>query len=87
MLRNRLIIAAGLALLAAPAAAKDCRTKDVPPSVRVPPSPGCAATTPEAKLERDERVPVGRSVGSYTFGGGIEVRIGARVRADALIRN
>ena len=87
MFRIRLMIAAGLALLAAPAAAKDCRTKDAPPGVRAPPAPGCAATVSQMKPERDERLPVGRSVGSYAVGGGIDVRIGARVRGDALIRN
>jgi hypothetical protein len=87
MLRSRLMIAACLALLAAPAAAKDCRTKDAPPGVRVPAAPGCAASVPQAKPERDERLPVGRSAGSYTPGGGIALRMGGRVRGDALIRN
>jgi hypothetical protein len=87
MLRRRFIIAACLTLLAAPAAAKDCRVKGAPEGVRVPAASGCVSSVPEAKLERDERLPVGRSVGSYAVGSGIEVRIGARVRADALIRN
>ena len=88
MLRNRLRIAACLGVLAAPAAAKDCRIKDAPPGVRVSPPPGCpAATAPAGMRQRDERMPVGRSVGSYTLGDGTEIRVGARVRVDANFRH
>jgi hypothetical protein len=87
MLRNRLTIAACLLLLPAAAAAKDCRIKDAPPGVRVPPPSGCTATAHAARRERDERMPVGRSVGSYTLGDGTEVRIGGRIRADANFRH
>ena len=68
---------------AAPAAARDCRIPEAPPGVRVPPPPGCRP--PAAKsAERPQTVPAGRSPGTIVLENGTEIRIGGRVRIDAV---
>jgi len=84
MLRTRLAIAASLVLLAAPATAKECRTGGAP-------ALGGRAPAPDCRLDKEGPPPAGRdgvragnSPGFVDLGNGTQVRIGGRVRADAV---
>ncbi len=70
---------------AAPAAARDCRIPGAPPGVRVQPPPGCPETAPgPAKASDRQGVRAGRSPGTIVLENGTEIRIGGRVRVDAV---
>ena len=82
---TRLAVLAAAILLsgAASAAGRDCRLPEAPPGVRVPPQPGCRPPAPEP-AGRPQAVPAGRSPGAIVLENGTEIRIGGRVRMDAV---
>jgi hypothetical protein len=90
MIRAALLLLAPLAascLSATAAPARDCRPPaDAPPGVRVPPLPGCAATAPRPQAPAGEALRAERRDGFIDLGGGSSVRIGGRVRVDAVGR-
>ncbi|HEX2556531.1 MAG TPA: hypothetical protein VHL98_22775 [Microvirga sp.] len=78
------ILAAAFLLAAGPAAARDCRTPDAPPGVRVPPPAGCEGSSRSDRKPDQPSVRSGRSPGAIVLDDGTEIRIGGRVRVDAL---
>jgi hypothetical protein len=82
----RLLVVCVFALVAAEAAAKECRPPaDWPPGVRPPAGRDCNGTAPPAKPFREE-TRAGRDPGTIDLGNGSSVRVGGRVRVDAATR-
>jgi hypothetical protein len=71
-----------LMLAAAPAVAKECRTPDVPPGVRVQLPPGCDNPVRTGEAREAKQGSVRAEQGFVEIGGGTKVRIGGRVRAE-----
>lgn len=71
---------------AGPAFAKDCRTPDVPPGVRIQLPPGCSdpVRTGTPKREATERVHAEN--GFIDLGNGTKVKVSGRVRAEVGFR-
>lgn len=80
--------AAAILLLAgaAPSGARDCRVPDAPPGVRVAAPPGCPAPAGAgpAPVPDPHRLRAGGSRGAVVLENGTEIRVGGRVRVDAL---
>ena len=86
MSRALLALVAGVALLADPASARECRASAALPGVRSALQPGCRPKTLPAPSLQHEALRAGRDPGFLDLGNGVEVRIGGRVRADAVLR-
>jgi hypothetical protein len=77
---------AGLALFADPASARECRASETIPGVRGALQQGCKPKAVSAPRPQDEALRGGRNPGFVDLGNGVEIRIGGRVRADAVLR-
>lgn len=79
----KLIAVLCLALIAAgPAFAKECRTPDVPPGVRVQLPPGCNDPIRTGTPKQNVRERMQAENGFIDLGNGTKVKVGGRVRAE-----
>jgi len=76
-----LLICAG-----SPVLAKECRMPDVPPGVRVQVPPECRDRFGPGRLEAKSENSLRANDGFIDLGSGTQVRIGGRVRAEAMGR-
>ena len=81
----RLLSASAVLLIAAggPALAKECRTPDLPPGVRVQLPPGCKDPIRTGRAEAERQDSLKANQGFIDLGNGTQVRIGGRVRVEA----
>ena len=84
----RLLCASVALLISAvgPVLAKECRMPDVPPSVRVQVPPECRDRFGASRLEAKTENSLRSNQGFIDLGNGTQMRIGGRVRAEAMGR-
>jgi hypothetical protein len=82
----RPILAVIAALTVSEACARDCTPRDLPPGVRLPARPGCPSDAAPKPRIADEKPRPGRTPGFVDIGGGTELRIDGRVRAETRFR-
>ncbi len=72
----------------APSLARDCRMPDAPPGVRVPKPLGCDPAPPSnPKAKSSSAVRASPQPGFIDLGNGGQIRIGGRVRVEAVTRH
>ena len=64
------------------ALAKECRTPDLPPGVKVRLPPGCDDPIRTGRFEAEKQKSLKADQGFIDLGNGTQVRIGGRVRAE-----
>ena len=72
---------------AGPALAKECRTPDLPPGVKVRLPPGCDDPIRTGRFEAEKQKSLKADQGFIDLGNGTQVRIGGRVRAETGLRH
>lgn len=83
----RLLTVLAFTLAAAgPAFAKDCRTPDVPPGVRVQLPPGCSEPIRTGAPRREAPERMQAESGFIDLGNGTKVKVSGRVRAEIGVR-
>jgi hypothetical protein len=80
------VTAALLISVGGPVLAKECRMPDVPPSMRLQVPPECKDRFEAARLEAKRENSLRTNQGFIDLGNGTQVRIGGRVRAEAMGR-
>jgi len=78
----RLFVVALALFAAGPVVAKECRTSDVPPGVRVQLPPGCDRWDRSTAADLPRRDGLRSKSGFVDLGNGTTVRIGGRVRVE-----
>lgn len=80
------VTAALLISVGGPVLAKECRMPDVPPGVRAQVPSECKDRFGAARLEAGKENSLRANQGFIDLGNGTQVRIGGRVRAEAMGR-
>ena len=86
MLRTICVLAAGLMLPVGSASAHECRSPGIAKG-KAGGAQGCAPQLQERETSRREPLQPGRTPGFIALGNGTEIRIGGRVRVDAITRH
>jgi len=85
-MRRLAVTVALLACAGGPGLAKECRMPDVPPGVRMQIPPECRDRFGAGRLEPKREDSLRQNQGFIDLGNGTQVRIGGRVRAEAMGR-
>ncbi|MBA1157496.1 hypothetical protein [Microvirga mediterraneensis] len=85
-MRFPIVTAALLVCAGAPALAKECRMPNVPPGVQVHVPPECRDRFQERRAQVERQDSLKTSQGFIDLGNGTQVRVGGRVRAEAIGR-
>ncbi|HEX2137954.1 MAG TPA: hypothetical protein VHG30_19030 [Microvirga sp.] len=86
MLRIACVLAAAVLGLAGSASAAECRRAGLPAGAKAGAAQRCAPKL-EPETGARERLQPGRTPGFIALGNGTEIRIGGRVRFDAIARH